>query len=113
MLTAKTLPTEIQSPTPPLVLEGPSSKTRYAIINGHWLECDKSVTTEVLRSRWSRPIRKQESKPVNEIEVKVKSSSGKEFYTVEFKNDVWSCTCPAFGFRRKCKHIDQVKSKKH
>lgn len=113
MLTAKNLPLEISSPIPPIVLEGPSSKTRYAIIDGHWLACDMSVTTELLQSVWSRPKRKQEDKPSNNISVKVKSSSGKDYYIVEYMNDVWSCTCPAFGFRRKCKHIDQVKSKKH
>lgn len=114
MLTAKSLPEKIECLLPPLVFVGPATKTKFAIIGGVWLECDDSVTMELLNERWSRPKRAAEIKPsVGDLSVQVKSSTGKGSYTVEYKNNQWSCTCPAFGFRRKCKHIDQVKAKKH
>jgi hypothetical protein len=113
MLTAKTLPKKIESFYSPFVFVGPATNSKYAIINGVWVDCDDSVTTEMLSKRWVKPARKVEDKPKGgDVSVQVKSSTGKGSYTVEFKNNQWSCTCPAFGFRRKCKHIDQVKSKK-
>lgn len=35
--------------------------------------------------------------------------SGKKFYTVTKKKNIWSCTCPGFTFRKKCKHVDEKK----
>lgn len=112
MLSAKSLPEKIESVLPPLVFVGPATKTKFAIIGGKWFECDDTVTSDLLDSIWSRPARPKEVKPnVGDLKVQVKSSTSKNIYDVEYKNNMWSCTCPAFGFRRKCKHIDQVKSK--
>tara|TARA_R110000868_G_scaffold268036_4_gene527286 strand:+ start:232 stop:573 length:342 start_codon:yes stop_codon:yes gene_type:complete len=113
MLTANLLPEKIESHLPPFVFVGPATHTKYAIIRGVWIDCDDTITTEMLQALWERPVRTQEAKPESgELTVEVKSSTGKGSYTVEYKKSQWSCTCPAFGFRRKCKHIDQVKSKK-
>ena len=38
----------------------------------------------------------------------VSGSKGKE-YTVTVKDENWTCTCPGFGFRRQCKHINAKK----
>jgi len=114
ILTEKTLPKKIECFLPPTVMYGPATRIRYAIIAGKWHECDDTVTHELLQDRWLRPkLQKAEKKPANEVEVKVKSSSGKDYYIVRFQQGYWSCSCPSFGFRRKCKHIDQVKTKKH
>lgn len=115
MLTKKDLPKKIECFLPPTVMLGPASNTRYAIIGGKWLECDETVTYELLQSRWSSPKPKSvQNKPAKgEIKVQIKSSTGKGHYDVEFKNERWSCTCPSFGFRRRCKHIDEVKARKH
>lgn len=113
MLNAKTLPKKIECTLPPFVFIGPATRTKFAIIGGVWFDCDDSVTTEMLQARWSRPKRKAEVKPKNgDLSVQVLSSNGKDKYTVEYNNNRWSCTCPSFGFRRKCKHIDQIKAKK-
>lgn len=91
----------------------PYSNQLYAIIGGKWFECDKSVTRELLQERWTRPSVPKQKKDIGEIVTRVKSSTGKGSYVVKLQNGMWSCTCASFGFRRKCKHIDQVKSKKH
>ena len=46
----------------------------------------------------------------NNYETEVAGSKGKS-YTVKCVDDVWSCTCPAYGFSGSsgCKHITQVK----
>ena len=38
----------------------------------------------------------------------VKGSKGNE-YKVSVTDGVWSCTCAGFGFRRKCRHIQEIK----
>ena len=38
----------------------------------------------------------------------VKGSKGND-YTVSVTDGIWSCTCAGFGFRRKCRHITEVK----
>jgi len=114
MLTSKTLSNKLECVVSPMVIIGPGSGKRYAIIDGIWLEADESVTYDLLQSRWSRPRRVIDPElNLNELRVEVKSSKGKGLYIVECKHNQWSCTCPSYGFRRgKCKHIDQVKSKK-
>jgi hypothetical protein len=48
-------------------------------------------------------------KPQPKIEKLVKSSSGIGEYTVKFNGMYWSCTCKGYGFRRYCRHIEEVK----
>ena len=38
----------------------------------------------------------------------VQGSTGNT-YTVTQDGDTWTCTCPGFGWRRKCRHITEVK----
>ena len=40
----------------------------------------------------------------------VKGSKGSE-YVVRKEGKSYTCSCPGYGFRRACKHIDQIKSK--
>ena len=42
---------------------------------------------------------------------KVKSSKGDSYYEVKMNSSgSLECTCPGYGFRRKCRHIDYVKN---
>lgn len=43
---------------------------------------------------------------------KVKSSNGKETYTVTNNAGAWSCTCVGFQYHRRCKHIMSKKENK-
>lgn len=40
--------------------------------------------------------------------VEVEGSNGKKYYLSKVANR-WTCTCPGFQFRNKCKHTDGVK----
>lgn len=42
---------------------------------------------------------------------KIKNSKGTGYYTVTFDKGGWSCDCTGYGFRRKCRHIDEAKTK--
>ena len=40
---------------------------------------------------------------------KVKSSKGNSFYEVQMNNSgSLECSCPGYGFRRKCRHITEI-----
>jgi SWIM zinc finger len=45
--------------------------------------------------------------------ISVVSSKTGEPYTVRYDGRLnkWSCTCPGFQFRRKCRHVDRESSK--
>lgn len=112
MMTAKTLPKEIIHVIPPTIV---TMNRRFAIIAGTWVEVDDSVTLEMLRERWISPGPKVKKVDSLEYETfKVKSSSGKGSYAVrKFNNGTWTCSCPSYGFRRRCKHIETIKTKTH
>ena len=44
---------------------------------------------------------------------KVKNSKGNSHYEVSYINNQWNCNCVGFGFRRDCKHIQQIKQNKN
>lgn len=48
--------------------------------------------------------------PVKQQGTPVTSSTG-EIYYVDKRGDNYTCTCKGFMFRRKCRHVDQVKGK--
>ena len=108
---------KITSIYPPTMCDFPNGK-KYAIftgLDGGWFEIDSSVTFEDIKSCWI----KEEYSIINPSNLKSRklamkewkhlSSKGDKHYVVQFKNDRWTCTCPAFGFRKKCKHIDLSK----
>ena len=76
---------------------------------GNWYRVSEDVVRKDIESRW----KKWESNDVVVVpkgkEWIVPGSKGNE-YSVSFLNMNWGCTCPGFGFRRKCKHIDTIKA---
>lgn len=51
-------------------------------------------------------FQKVEEKPKNIITVQ--GSNGKEYY-IEKVGNRYTCTCPGFVFRSKCKHVENLK----
>ena len=108
---------KISSQFPPTICDFPNGK-RYAIFTGKdggWFEITADVTYEQVTACWSKmkfavinPTNLNSRK--NTIkEWKHLSSRGDKHYAVRFRNSTWTCTCPAFGFRKKCKHIELSK----
>lgn len=100
---------QVKSFLPPTILE--SSRGRWAVFGGNWIPISSNVTIEQVRAAWvpDRPKRQTQhvSKHIQSFEVL--SSKPGLTYIVEYKNNSWSCSCPGFGFRSKCKHIDNIK----
>jgi len=88
----------------------------YALTgNGKWTEIPNGVTVEELEKHWIKPdvyINKKEKNLENQ-EFIVKSSKGDKSYIVKVDNqNNFTCNCAGFGFRRKCRHITEIKNKK-
>ncbi len=98
---------EIKSHYPPALVT--LSGVTYAMPG--WNVVPNGITMDEIRDAWidtSPVITKTKSVDVTTTVV---SSNGKKSYTVSSKNGTWHCTCPGFGFRRKCKHVELVKTK--
>lgn len=64
------------------------------------IDIDRIVGFESAKSSHAEP----------ELTWMVQGSKGSE-YVVRKEGTSYTCSCPGYGFRRACKHIDQIKSK--
>lgn len=100
---------KIKSHIPPTIFE--SKNGRWAVSGSIWLSIGPNVTLDDVRAMWedTSPLIRKEPLPLgqrNYQEWEVKSSSTKEVYTVKLVYGNWSCSCIGFGYRHKCKHIE-------
>ena len=105
-----------QSPLRPTLITLNSKK--FAIFtgdNGGWFQVDETVTYEIIQGLWSPMVLEvQEPANINSTKNKVKtwkvpSSKGDKFYTITLREGNWNCDCLAWGFRKKCKHVQTAK----
>lgn len=96
---------------PPTLIDLPNGK-RYAVSGSCWIEVDDTVTFDMVQKAWIplKPV--ANNTPSKRLDYVVMSSDGKTKYSVVNNNGSWSCSCPAFGFRKDCKHIKSVKNSK-
>lgn len=111
--TTNKIPKKIIGTINPTVVDTISG--RYLIIvnsanntNG-WYPVPEAFTFEDAQKRFVR-------KPTYEVSSKewtwkVKNSKGTGHYIVTFDKGGWSCDCTGYSFRRKCRHIDEAKTK--
>jgi hypothetical protein len=112
------LPKSIPAIYPPTVITG--ERGRFAIFvasNGnHWYHVDESFTHEDAMKHWVKEKQREVINTKKQVSVKsweVANSKNDGHYTVQVVNERWSCTCPGFGFRRMCKHVQQTKAKQN
>jgi len=80
---------------------------RYGIAGSVWIEVPDGTTLDELSEYMA--YKPREITPVaGEKTWSVKGSKG-NVYTVKLSEGTFSCTCPGFGFRRKCRHITEIK----
>jgi len=91
---------------PPILFTSHTGQ-RYAVSGRHWVEVPDDTTREDLPRylAWEPP---QLPEKAQEKSWSVEGSKGNK-YTVTARDDQWSCTCPGFGWRRRCKHIETTK----
>ncbi|MCK9574660.1 MAG: hypothetical protein WC979_00265 [Candidatus Pacearchaeota archaeon] len=75
--------------------------------NGPGMYC----STEELIAYKNGTYESTKNKNTESISEQVKSSDGSKTYAIIFNNGVWACDCVGFSFRKRCKHVDEIKSK--
>ena len=94
---------------PPSLLNSPRTGIRYAIGDGKWVEVPPETTREDL-TQWFVWKGYGTPQDASAGSWEVEGSTGNK-YTVRRAQEAYSCSCPGFGWRRKCKHVEQVKTK--
>jgi len=80
----------------------------YGIAGAVWVEVPSGTTLDELSQYMVyKPL---EVAPVpGEKTWSVKGSKG-NLYSVKLSGGAYTCSCPGFGFRRKCRHIKEIKN---
>ena len=83
---------------------------KYAIAGSTWVAIPNSTTFDELAKYmiYDRPASVQVEESVAK-EWNVTGSKG-DVYSISFKNEVYTCNCPGYGYRRRCRHIEKIKS---
>jgi len=80
---------------------------RYAISGNVWIEVPSDTAFDDLHRimSWEAP---EAVVPEPDQSWEVQGSKGNK-YAVRLSKGVWSCSCPGYSFRRKCRHIEGLK----
>lgn len=81
----------------------------YVIAGNQWIPAPAGTTLKDVN--WISDRIKKEVPKVLPIKTWTVKGSKDSLYQVRYEHGMWNCSCVGFGFRRKCKHIDQIKSK--
>ena len=81
---------------------------KWAISGQHWIEVPDDTTFEDL-ARYMVVRQRSDTSPVAEVLTYDVVGSKGNTYTVTNDRGNWTCTCAGFGFRRKCRHITEIK----
>ena len=92
----------------PILCRMPVSGQLYAISGGTWIPVPDGTTRADLPNymTWERPGSAADAPQMDRWTVK--GSKGNS-YRVEAYNGSWRCSCKGYEFRRKCRHIEEVK----
>ena len=85
---------------------------RYVIADGRWTQIPNHLGYKHINHFRKEHKGSKNEAFKNNYETEVTGSKGKS-YTVKCESNVWSCTCPAYGWSgnaHTCKHITQVKT---
>ena len=79
----------------------------YGIAGSVWVEVPAGTTLDELADYMVyKPLERQPA--AGERTWQVKGSKGNS-YTVKLSNGSYLCTFAGYGFRRKCRHIEEIK----
>ena len=95
---------------PPAIFSSVVSGKTYGIAGNIWVEVPSGTTLAELYKYMVYKPREAAVTP-GEKSWSVKGSKG-NIYTVKLSQGMYSCSCPGFGFRRKCRHIAEIKNEK-
>jgi len=82
---------------------------RYAIGGSTWIKVPDSTRFEDLPKYMVHESKRPVSPPDASVRSWAVVGSKGAHYTVRANQGRYTCSCPGFGWRGKCKHIEQVK----
>tara|TARA_Y100001938_G_scaffold47550_1_gene66203 strand:- start:9953 stop:10270 length:318 start_codon:yes stop_codon:yes gene_type:complete len=93
---------------PPMLYTDRSGQ-KWAVSGEHWVEVPDTLTLEQVGDYM---VVSDREKPTQLAEVRTYDVVGSKgnTYTVVDNAGTWTCTCPGFGWRHKCRHIAEVKN---
>ena len=96
-------------PWNPVLSRMPVSGQLYAISGGTWIPVPDGTTRADLPKymTWDRPTVASDAPQMERWTVE--GSKGNS-YRVEAFDGLWRCSCKGYEFRRKCRHIEEVKT---
>lgn len=95
---------------PPVIVNFLSGRSMlFHDTEGGSIRIADDVTAEDSSSIWVRYQPGQKTLNGN-VQFNIASSSGST-YTVTLQDNRWSCTCAGFGFRKRCRHLEEAKQK--
>ena len=96
-------------PWNPVLSRMPVSGQLYAISGGTWIPVPDGTTRADLPKymTWDQPTVASDAPQMERWTVE--GSKGNS-YRVEAFNGLWRCSCKGYEFRRKCRHIEEVKT---
>jgi hypothetical protein len=81
---------------------------KWAVSGQHWVPVPETLTLD--RVSEYMVVREREGAPqLAEVRTYEVQGSKGNTYTVVDNGGTWTCTCPGFGWRHKCKHIEAQK----
>jgi len=100
-----TLPIEV---TWPPMLYTDRAGQKWAVSGQHWVEVPDTLTLDRV-GEYMVVAERKEPAPLAEVHTYDVVGSKGDTYTVTDNGGTWTCTCPGFGWRRKCKHVEAQK----
>ena len=95
---------------PPVIVNFLSGRTMlFHDTEGGSIRIADDVTADDSSSIWVRYQPGQKTLNGN-VQFNIASTSGSA-YTVTLQDNQWSCTCAGFGFRKRCRHLEEAKQK--
>lgn len=92
------------------------NNTSYLVISGSekddgWYPIKRAISTKAIQKMWTPWTKEKTDTLAGAWTWKIQNSKKNGYYTVSFDRGGWSCDCTGFGYRRKCRHIDEAKTK--
>jgi len=95
---------------PPVISRGGSGQL-YAVSGDAWIPVPEGTSQKDIHLYMTAPkILVSEQYKTNVVSQQVKGSKGNTYIVKRNSSGHWSCTCPGFGYRRRCKHVTSVAS---
>ena len=85
------------------------SGQKWAVSGQHWVEVPDTLTLAEVGKYMIVEHRETPVQAADVVSYEVQGSKGNT-YIVNDNGGTWTCSCPGFGWRRKCKHVEAQKN---